>query len=44
MFIRRSQTRAKISGDAYCTYRLVETVRVGKAVRQRTLLNAGFPL
>jgi transposase len=44
MFIRRTRTRAKISGDAYCTYRLVETVRVGKAVRQRTLLNLGAQL
>jgi transposase len=41
MFIRRTQTRNRISGEAYCTHRLVETIRVGKAVKQRTLLNLG---
>ena len=41
MFIRRTQTRNRVSGEAYCTHRLVETIRVGKAVKQRTLLNLG---
>ena len=41
MFIRRTQTRNRVSGEAYCTHRLVETLRVGKAVKQRTLLNLG---
>src|ERR1035438_8771968 len=41
MFIRRTCTRRKDSGDAYFTYRLVEAVRVAKAVRQRTILNLG---
>ena len=37
MFIRRTQTRNRVSGEAYYTHRLVETIRVGKAVKQRTL-------
>ena len=41
MFIRRTNTRGAKSGDSYFTYRLVEAVRVGKAVKQRTLLNLG---
>ena len=41
MFIRRTQTRNRVSGEAYCTHRLVETSRVGKTVKQRTLLNLG---
>ena len=41
MFIRRTNTRSRKSGDAYFTYRLVEAVRVGNAVKQRTLLNLG---
>ncbi len=41
MFIRRTNTRNRKTGDAYFTYRLVAAVRVGKAVKQRTLLNLG---
>jgi transposase len=41
MFIRRTNTRSRATGEAYFTYRLVEAVREGKAVRQRTLLNLG---
>ena len=41
MFIRRTQTRNRISGEPYSTYRLVETSRVGGAVKQSTLLNLG---
>lgn len=41
MFIRRTNTRSSQTGEAYFTYRLVEAVREGKAVKQRTLLNLG---
>jgi hypothetical protein len=46
MFIRRSATRNKATGDSYFTFRLVRTERVGGKVRQVTLLNLGrhFPL
>lgn len=41
MFIRQTQTRQTPKGDAYTTFRLVVSERVGKQVRQRTLLNLG---
>ena len=41
MFIRRTQTRNRISGEPYVTYRLVQASRVGKAVKQATVLNLG---
>ena len=41
MFIRRTQTRNRTSGEPYTTYRLVHTARVGGAVKQTTLLNLG---
>ena len=41
MFIRRTQTRNRASGEPYTTYRLVQTARVGTAVKQSTLLNLG---
>ena len=41
MFIRRTQTRNRTSGEPYTTHRLVESSRVGNAVKQRTLLNLG---
>src|SRR5271166_3406246 len=41
MFIRRTNTRNSKTGEAYFTHRLVESVRVGMVVRQRTLLNLG---
>lgn len=41
MFIRRTNTRNRKTGEAYFTHRLVEAVREGKAVKQRTLLNLG---
>ena len=46
MFIRRTQTRSTRSGEAYFTFRLVCSERVGEKVRQRTLLNLGrhFPI
>ena len=41
MFIRRTQTRNRISGEPYATFRLVQASRVGKSVRQATVLNLG---
>jgi hypothetical protein len=41
MFVRRTTTRSSRSGEAYFTYRLVRTERVGGRVRQLTLLNLG---
>ena len=41
MFIRRTNTRNGKTGEEYFTFRLVETARIGGAVRQRTLLNLG---
>lgn len=41
MFIRRTNTRNRKTGEAYFTHRLVKTVRVGNSVKQFTLLNLG---
>ena len=41
MFIRRTQTRSRTSGEPYSTFRLVETARLGRTVKQTTLLNLG---
>lgn len=41
MFIRRTQTRNRVSGEPYVTFRLVHSERVGNAVKQATLLNLG---
>ena len=41
MFIRRTQTRSRVSGEPYVTYRLVHSERVGNAIKQTTLLNLG---
>ena len=41
MYIRRTTTRSRITGEPYSTYRLVEGRRVGNKVRQHTLLNLG---
>ena len=41
MFIRRTQTRNRVSGEPYVTYRLVRSERVGSAIKQTTLLNLG---
>lgn len=41
MFIRRARTRSKATGEAYFSHRLVASQRVGKQVRQVTLLNLG---
>ena len=41
MFIRRTQNRSRISGEPHVTYRLVQSERVGQAVKQSTVLNLG---
>lgn len=41
MFIRRTTIKARQSGGAYYTYRLVENERVAGKVKQETLLNLG---
>lgn len=41
MFIRRTQTRSTATGESYFSHRLVQSERVGRQVRQRTLLNLG---
>jgi len=41
MFIRRTQTRNRVSGEPYVTHRLVHSARVGNAIKQTTLLNLG---
>lgn len=46
MYIRKTKTSTAVSGEAYYTFRLVSSERVGGKVRQRTRLNLGrnFPL
>jgi transposase len=41
MYIRQTKTRNSTTGEAYCTFRLVASERIGTKVRQRTLLNLG---
>jgi transposase len=41
MYIRRTTIKSRHDAEPYFTYRLVESVRDGSAVRQRTLLNLG---
>lgn len=41
MYIRRATIKSRKNGEPYYTYRLVESFRAGKVVRQRTLLNLG---
>ncbi|MEP7274375.1 MAG: IS1634 family transposase, partial [Acidobacteriota bacterium] len=41
MFIRQTATRNKSTSESYFTYRLVRSERVGRQVRQVTLLNLG---
>ena len=41
MFIRRTQTRSRVSGEPYVTHRLVRSERVGSAIKQTTVLNLG---
>ncbi|MCK5690552.1 IS1634 family transposase [Myxococcota bacterium] len=41
MYIRRTKTRTTSQGEEYFSHRLVRSERVGKKVRQKTLLNLG---
>ena len=41
MFIRQTKTSNAASGEAYTTFRLVASERIGGKVRQQTLLNLG---
>lgn len=41
MYIRKTKSKTLDNGEAYFTYRLVESVREGQQVKQRTLLNLG---
>jgi len=41
MYIRRTAIKSRKDGGQYYTYRLVESQRTGKGVRQYTLLNLG---
>ena len=41
MFIRRTTIKSRKNGGQYYTYRLVESERIGKKIRQHTLLNLG---
>lgn len=41
MFIRRTTIKSRTDAEPYFTYRLVESLREGSRVRQRTLLNLG---
>ncbi|MCF6251437.1 MAG: hypothetical protein L3J75_09250 [Methylococcaceae bacterium] len=41
MYIRRTKIKTSETGDAYFTYRIVESVHNGKQVKQHTLLNIG---
>ncbi|MBU1568817.1 MAG: transposase, partial [Proteobacteria bacterium] len=41
MYIRQTKTSTSAAGEAYFTYRLVASERIGGKVRQKTLLNLG---
>ena len=41
MYIRRTTTKSRKSGDPYVSYRLCSSERVGGKVKQRTILNLG---
>lgn len=41
MYIRRTKTKTVAENEAYYTYRLVESIRLGDQVKQKTLLNLG---
>ena len=41
MYIRQTKTSTSVTGEAYYTYRLVASERIGGKVRQKTLLNLG---
>lgn len=41
MYIRKTKIKSGPNGEPYYSYRLVESVRKGKTVRQKTILNLG---
>ena len=41
MYIRRTTIKSRKDGKQYFTYRFVESQRIGKKVRQQTILNIG---
>ena len=41
MYIRRTTIKSRQTGEPYYSYRLVESIREGERIRQRTLLNLG---
>jgi transposase len=41
MYIRRTKTKTLNQSEAYYTYRIVESMRLGQKVKQHTLLNLG---
>ena len=41
MYIRKTKVKSGSTGEPYFTYRLVESVRIGQTVKQRTVLNLG---
>ena len=41
MYIRRTSIKSRHNSEPYYTYRLVESVRIGDKVRQKTLVNLG---
>jgi len=41
MYIRKTKIKNSTQGEAYYTYRIVESIRKGNKVKQKTLLNLG---
>ena len=41
MYIRKTKIKSGPKGEPYYSYRLVESVRIGRTVKQRTVLNLG---
>jgi hypothetical protein len=41
IYIRKTKTKTLAQGEAYFTYRIVESARIGNQVKQRTVLNLG---
>ena len=41
MYIRKTKVKSGPKGEPYYSYRLVESVRIGQTVKQRTVLNLG---
>jgi hypothetical protein len=41
MYIRKTQTRNTMTGERYCTHRLVKSERIGGKVKQTTVVLNG---